>query len=223
MRMTAAAALVGVAVAVGLGAPAAATAATLTVTTTADAVAADGACGLREAITAANLDAAPPGAGECAPGSAAGTDRIVLGPGVFALSRSGAGEDANATGDLDLRGAVAIVGAGAGATTIDARGIDRVLSVAAGATAAHRGRHDHRRRGPGRRHGGGPRRSGRRRPQRGHPHPRGRARRRQRRRRRRGGGASPWARWRPTASTAPRRSPARAGRAAPAASRATAP
>ena len=221
--MTAAAALVGVAVAVDLGAPAAATAATLTVTTTADAVAADGACALREAITAANLDAAPPGAGECAPGSAAGTDRIVLGPGVFALSRVGAGEDANATGDLDLRGAVAIVGAGAGATTIDARGIDRVLSVAAGATALIEGvtitggaaPAGGRRRGPreGRAAASSTRAPSPSRACASPATPAAPA----------GRGRSRWARWSPTASTAPRRSPARAGRAAPAASRATAP
>ncbi len=122
MRTIAAAALVGVVVAVACAAPAAALGATITVTTTADAVGADGACGLREAVSAANTGTAIPGPGECAAGSAAQADTIALGPGVYALARTGARETANATGDLDLRGAVSIVGAGAAVTTIDAAG-----------------------------------------------------------------------------------------------------
>ena len=73
---------------------------------------------------------------ECAAGSAASRDTVVLGPGVYVLSRAGAGETANATGDLDIRGDLAIVGAGATVTTIDARGIDRADPVAAGVGAS---------------------------------------------------------------------------------------
>jgi len=133
VRSLARAALIGVVAAAACIAPAAAAGATITVTTTADAVGTDGACGLREAITAANTNAAIPGAGECAAGSAASRDTIVLGPGVYVLSRAGAGETANATGDLDIRGDLSLLGAGATATTIDARGIDRAIHVAVGA------------------------------------------------------------------------------------------
>ena len=121
----------GAVAALALGAPCAALGATITVTTTADAVAADGACSLREAITAANADAAGPAAGECAAGTS-GADRIVLGPGLYRRALTGAGEDANATGDLDVTGPLEILGAGAGVTVIDAGGFDRVLDVRPG-------------------------------------------------------------------------------------------
>src|SRR5689334_6861016 len=105
---------------------ASARAATIDVTVAADAVAADGRCSLREAITAANTDAAVfPDAGECPAGQFA--DTIVLPAGTFTLAIAGTGEDANASGDLDVLSALTLVGAGAGATTIDADGKDRVL------------------------------------------------------------------------------------------------
>jgi CSLREA domain-containing protein len=112
----------------------AARAATITVTTTADTVANDGACSLREALSAAVTDS-PSGAaaGECAAG--AGADTIVLGGADYVLTRSGAPDDTNVNGDLDATaGTVTIVGAGQAATTIDAGGIDRALDVLAGAT-----------------------------------------------------------------------------------------
>jgi CSLREA domain-containing protein len=60
-------------------------ASTINVDTTADAVAADGQCSLREAITAANTDAvANPGAGECAAGQ--GADTVELGAGTWLSS-----------------------------------------------------------------------------------------------------------------------------------------
>lgn len=112
----------------------AAHAATITVSTTADTVANDSACSLREALNAAAADA-PSGsaAGECQAGS--GADTIVLGPGHYLLTRTGAPENANVSGDLDVTaGTVTIAGAGQAETTLDAGGIDRALDVLAGAT-----------------------------------------------------------------------------------------
>lgn len=100
-------------------------AATLTVTTTNDTIAADGQCSLREAITAANLDAAFNG---CAAGS--GMDVILLGAGEYRIDRAGAGEDANSTGDLDVRSSLTIQGAGADVTRIRGDRNDRVFDLA---------------------------------------------------------------------------------------------
>jgi CSLREA domain-containing protein len=89
---------------------------TFTVTTTLDDVTpANGKLSLREAITAAN--------------GHAGADVIVLPVGVFKITQSGAGEDANATGDFDITSPVTIAGAGAAASIIDARQQDRVFDV----------------------------------------------------------------------------------------------
>ncbi|MEO8609111.1 MAG: choice-of-anchor Q domain-containing protein [Chloroflexota bacterium] len=90
---------------------------TYTVTTTADEV--DGVCGilhcsLREAVIAAN--------------AAAGANTIVLPTGTYALTRSGANEDASATGDLDITGALTIQGQGP-SSTIDAKNLDRALQI----------------------------------------------------------------------------------------------
>ncbi len=105
-----------------------AAAATITPNTTSDNVADDGQCSLREAITAAYTHE-PSGAlpGECAAGS--GDDLIRLNPGHYFLSIPGAHEDANASGDLDVRSDLTIQGAGAASTIIDAVGIDRVLEI----------------------------------------------------------------------------------------------
>ena len=85
-------------------------------------------CSLREAIQAANTDTA---FGGCAAGS--GADTITLPAGVYTLTRAGAGEDANATGDLDFVSEIILNGAGADETIIDADQLDRVLQVLAGA------------------------------------------------------------------------------------------
>ena len=45
------------------------------------------------------------------------------------MALAGAGEDANATGDLDITGRVTIRGAGAGLTVIDGQQLDRVFDV----------------------------------------------------------------------------------------------
>jgi len=124
-------------------------AATITVDTTADAIDTSGDCSLREAVLAANTDAAVDG---CSAGEAAG-DTIMLPAGTWTLSITGADEtwesgtggqpyqavelpDAT-VGDLDLTGSVAIVGAGSDATLIRWVGADadRVFQVAAPAEA----------------------------------------------------------------------------------------
>lgn len=80
-----------------------------------------GDCSLREAVMAANLS----------PGS----DAITLPPGAYTLGRPGEGEDAAATGDIDIAGDLALRGAGADRTTVDADGIERVFEVLSGVTA----------------------------------------------------------------------------------------
>ncbi|MFT5470360.1 MAG: hypothetical protein ACI8UO_005488, partial [Verrucomicrobiales bacterium] len=109
-------------------------AATFSVTTTVDeldATSADGTgVSLREAIRDANATGAD--------------DSIFLPAGTYRLTRTGAGEDANATGDLDIAatatgGKLTIVGAGNGAV-IDATGLgDRILHSPSGADVALRG------------------------------------------------------------------------------------
>lgn len=83
---------------------------------------ADGACdhhcSLREAILAAN--------------AADGPDFILLNTGTYTLSLAGAGEELAATGDLDIRDDVTIVGRDAVNTVVDGGGLDRVFDVQAG-------------------------------------------------------------------------------------------
>ncbi|HRI93307.1 MAG TPA: DUF4347 domain-containing protein, partial [Accumulibacter sp.] len=94
----------------------------LLATYNADPSKADGAVGsLRWAITQANAN---PGA-----------DTVQLLPGTYTLNLPGAGEDLNASGDLDLRGNVTITGAGSGSTVIDGNALDRVFDIQAGVTA----------------------------------------------------------------------------------------
>lgn len=109
--------------------PGVAQAATITVNTTADEVNADGDCSLREAVIAANTDAA---VDACAAGT--GEDAISVPAGTYTLSLAGGGENAAVTGDLDLTDAdgVAISGAGSASTIIDADRIDRVIEARPG-------------------------------------------------------------------------------------------
>jgi CSLREA domain-containing protein len=111
------------AVAVAFGAAANAHAVTFVVTRGDDPApgACDSDCSLREAVLAAN--AGP------------GGDAIELPPGRVRLGVAGPGEDAAATGDLDLAKSVLLTGAGARATIVDAAGLDRVFDVGPGATA----------------------------------------------------------------------------------------
>lgn len=100
-------------------------AANLAVTDTADEVDASpgdgvcataaGTCTLRAAIQEAN--ALP------------GRDTITLQPGAYTLAAAGLDEDAAASGDLDIRADLTIVGAGATATVVDGNRTDRVFEV----------------------------------------------------------------------------------------------
>lgn len=86
---------------------------------------APGSCSLREAVDLAN--------------SRPGLDRIHLPAGVLQLTRSGANEDANLNGDLDLSDEVEIVGAGRALTTLAQTQADRVLhALTPGASLALR-------------------------------------------------------------------------------------
>lgn len=85
-------------------------------------------CSLREAVQAANTDAA---FGGCPAGS---TTDIITFDGFSnhpVLSRAGRDEDANATGDLDVSasGTILFVGNSTGGTEIDGDGIDRVFDL----------------------------------------------------------------------------------------------
>jgi CSLREA domain-containing protein len=108
-------------------------AASIAVTTTADEINADGDCSLREAIQAANTDAA---FDACPAGS--GTDLITIPAGTYALAIAGRNEQSNATGDLDITSSVTINGAGAATTIIQGgvvQGVDRVFDVRFGGSA----------------------------------------------------------------------------------------
>ena len=84
---------------------------------------ADNDCSLRGAVSRAKADT-----------DSADADHIILDAETYTLTLGGAREDANATGDLDVTGGiVAIIGAGAGNTTIDGNQIDRVLHIHNGA------------------------------------------------------------------------------------------
>ena len=92
--------------------------ATFAVDQAADVVAADGLTSLREAIDLANVGA--------------GDDLITLPDGIFAISRTGSGEDINSTGDFDITdtsGGLTIEGQGPHLTIIDGAAIDRLFDV----------------------------------------------------------------------------------------------
>lgn len=118
-----------------LAAPAPAQAATITVEIATDDPAASP-CTLRDAITNANNDDQS-GSVECEAGS--GDDDIVFEPGLagqtITLVQTGAGEDANASGDLDVDGgadSLEIIGPTAGdpgSIVIDGNGDDRVFDA----------------------------------------------------------------------------------------------
>jgi CSLREA domain-containing protein len=87
----------------------------------------NGNCTLREAIIAANIDAA---VDACAAG--AGADLIQLQAGTYALTVEGDGEEAALLGDLDVTADLTIVGAGSGLSIIDGAwpsNPERILSV----------------------------------------------------------------------------------------------
>jgi CSLREA domain-containing protein len=122
-------AIVGVAAlaALVLTPPIPSSAAAILVDTTADELNADGDCSLREAIEAANTDAA---VDACPAGS--GADNITVPAGAYVLALPGIGEDANATGDLDISSDLTLQGSGAATTIIDGAGLDRVVHILSG-------------------------------------------------------------------------------------------
>jgi CSLREA domain-containing protein len=75
----------------------------------------DSDCSLREAIAAANDHVGP--------------DVVVLGGGVYVLTLPGAGEDLGASGDLDVRDDLDLVGSDPALTVLDGGGLDRVLDL----------------------------------------------------------------------------------------------
>ncbi|MDX6637428.1 MAG: hypothetical protein QOJ01_939 [Solirubrobacterales bacterium] len=110
-------------------------AATIKVNTTADEYGSGTACSLREAISAAESDAA---FGGCTAGS--GPDTIQLQGGkTYIRELPGPADNTNATGDYDVAGEMTIAVKGKGQAKIDAGGMDRVLQILPGAklTASH--------------------------------------------------------------------------------------
>lgn len=100
---------------------------TIIVTGGGDTVAAgDGLCHLREALNNANSDSDST-AGDCATGS--GHDIIMIPAAPLIMVRSGANEDANDTGDLDILDDVTFQGEGAGLSLIFGDVDDRVLHI----------------------------------------------------------------------------------------------
>ena len=77
-------------------------------------------CSLREAILAANQNAA--------------IDTISIPAGTYTLSISGKEENLGATGDLDILNDVILTGAGSGSTIINANSIDRAIEITETAT-----------------------------------------------------------------------------------------
>src|SRR5439155_8767632 len=121
--------LVGLA---ALALPANASGAVINVTTTADVTASDGSCTLREAISVANSGI---GTSDCPrTGTGAPTINVPANASHYSLAAGATGEDANASGDLDITNGVTIVGGGAASTIIDGAQHDRVFDVHPGAT-----------------------------------------------------------------------------------------
>lgn len=108
-----------------LVAPVAANAVIITVNTTADEYGPGTGCSLREAITAAQDNVS---FGGCPAGFA--SDTVSLPSGTYKITRAGAGEDGNSTGDFDITGSNALdiqPAASNAKVVIDGNGIDRVF------------------------------------------------------------------------------------------------
>jgi predicted outer membrane repeat protein len=121
-------ALGAAALSMAVGAPGA-VAATISPTTTADEAGVGPACSVREAVQAANTNAA---FGGCPAG--AGADTISLAAGVYTLSiPPDGGPDDNLDGDLDIQTAVTTFArASSGRVTLNGGGVDRVLDLTTG-------------------------------------------------------------------------------------------
>lgn len=97
----------------------------ITVSTATDEFGAGAGCSLREAVQAANSNA---DFGGCTRSGAA-PYQIILTPVTYALTLTGAGEDANVTGDLDVTVSLEVAGNGA---TIDGNNADRIFDIRSG-------------------------------------------------------------------------------------------
>ena len=104
---------------------------TITVNTMQDELNNNGNCSLREAIESVNRRTA---VDNCAAPSGGST--IVVPAGTIQLSMSGAGEDANQSGDLDLMANIMIRGAGSDKTFLDGAGADRLFHVMSNVSAS---------------------------------------------------------------------------------------
>lgn len=96
----------------------------ITVSTTADDRLNNGNCTLREAVIAANTNAR---VDACEAGG--GADTVLLPAGSFVLTIAGAGEDASATGDLDITEDLTVEGASLITTSISGNNLDRTFEV----------------------------------------------------------------------------------------------
>lgn len=82
-------------------------------------------CSLREAVQTANDDSS---FGGCVVAGTGTPYTVVLTAGTYTLTRAGAGEDANATGDLDVRAHLIVTGSPT-LTTIDGGALDRIFDA----------------------------------------------------------------------------------------------
>ena len=96
----------------------------INVTTQTDELNNDGDCSLREAIRAANTNAA---VDACPAGT--GFDTVAIPPGTYNLTVSGAGEDEGTSGDLDIFDDLIVVGASLASTILDGQASDRIFQV----------------------------------------------------------------------------------------------
>ena len=106
----------------------------ITVTAVGDTIANDGFCTLREAIIAANSDAAYNG---CPAGSGTDTilfDNALISPIVINLTQPGPDEEASLSGDLDITDDLILTGRGVLVTAVDGQSLDRVFDIQPGVT-----------------------------------------------------------------------------------------
>lgn len=97
---------------------------TINLTANWDSTVGDGLCSLREAIIAANTDAA---VDACPAGN--GADTIVMPAGGYILTLAGSNENAALTGDLDITEDLTIIGAGSASTWISGNYSDRIFHI----------------------------------------------------------------------------------------------
>ena len=120
--------LAAAAIALVLAAPAGA--ATIKVTTEADGFADDGDCSLREAIEATNLNDTVNGGDDCKHDGGMGPDVIEVPDGLYVVNGA-AGENGNASGDLDVEAGSGLTVRGDGVPTL-LGDLDRVIHVESG-------------------------------------------------------------------------------------------